>query len=729
MTAGAPETTAPPSGSGAPVGRPRPTLLGVLLDAVLDTVVWSLALWTLLYCVGLATQWSLWPSGWLWAVASVVILAAEVRRGLRADGTGDTDRTDRGPHRASTGSDPRLRWLLVAGLLLLAAAVVGGLVWTPATFRATWAAALGSLLLLAAWSFLGGRLASSVPPGPAAAGHGPTGAGRRRVATPSEAGVVVLALGAAVLGSLIHLPDVDDPYYVNRSVWVAERGNAALADTMFSPERFVSPYGGGIPVASIEGLFGVVAHMTGLLAGTVTWVVAVPVFSFLVVLAMWRLACRWAPRRAFASLVLALVFLVLSGDSMLGNFFVGRIWQGKVIAVAMLMPLLWAWLTELAETRGTGAEAVRTRRRLLALLLAGGVAFFGLTPTAIVLAPFVLAAALAVAVVQRSPVVAAGGVAAFVGPVLSGLAVIAFSTDVGGADPVPLTARRSFVRVLGDHGWMVALALIALCLAVLLARRGAPAAFAGAAATISVLAFAPGVLGLINAVTGSGPILWRLLFLAPVPSLVGLAATVSWSDVRGWWPRRPPAEEGDEGGEADRPAPRGLAVAAAVAPVLAVLVLLGLGGAPVWSTPSYSGIRPELRSGPSWKVDTPALRDVEAAVDAGLDGEVLMPPRRMKVLTQYTVAAFPVVPRDWFVTNIDEPKGAHQARRLLADLAAGELTDPPGRRIGKSLDRLGVDLVCVGETRTQKSLAVLAKVGWAADPTRLGTMSCVGQGR
>ena len=75
----------------------------------------------------------------------------------------------------------------------------------------------------------------------------------------------------------IHLADTDDPYYLNRSVWVAEHGNAATLDTMFTPEVLNSPYGGGVPIASIESLLGVIAHMTGLRAGTVTYLVATPV--------------------------------------------------------------------------------------------------------------------------------------------------------------------------------------------------------------------------------------------------------------------------------------------------------------------------------------------------------------------------------------------------------------------------------------------------------------------
>ncbi len=58
----------------------RPTLLGALFDAVLDTTVVSLAIWTLLYSLGLPTQWSLHPSGWLWLLLTLGYFGYELWR-------------------------------------------------------------------------------------------------------------------------------------------------------------------------------------------------------------------------------------------------------------------------------------------------------------------------------------------------------------------------------------------------------------------------------------------------------------------------------------------------------------------------------------------------------------------------------------------------------------------------------------------------------------------------
>ena len=513
----------------------------------------------------------------------------------------------------------------------------------------------------------------------------------------------MLAVTGAItlLTAFVHLADTDDPYYVNRSVWVAERGNAALLDTMFSPEQLNSPYGGGVPIASIEALFGVVAHMSGLLAGTVTYLLAGPAFAALAVLALWRLARRWAPRRAFLVFAGAVVFLLMSGDSMLGNFWIVRIWQGKVIAVAFLMPLLWAWLTDAHEARTPNA-----RRHAVLLLLAGGIAFFGLTPTAVVWAPLMLAAVLVSALALRSPWLALGGVAMTVGPVLSGLAVIRWSVEeVGGEDPVALPARESFVRIFGETTPMVALGLVALGLAVVLARRGAPAALAGSAALGSVLVFAPGVLELANAVTGSGPILWRMLYVAPVPILVGLllAAPVP----------------------ALGPARAQVARAVPVAVGVLAVVLLAAGARPIWAYTGHGG-PVTLRSSPQWKLDTEALRDVRVLAERGISGTVLLPPRRMKVLTMYTTDAFPVVPREWFIQNMREPREVNRGRRVLYRLASGDTPLPPRRESLAALEALEVTLACVGPSPGERKVLRTYRAAGLTERSTAGSLTCQG---
>ncbi|MDQ4051586.1 MAG: DUF6077 domain-containing protein [Actinomycetota bacterium] len=679
--------------------RPGPdTLVGRLIDAVLDVAVISFAAWTLLYCLALPTQWSLWPSGWIWLVLTLVVLVWRVRLALPADDRPDllpdallgAEEVDAGPERRDL--------LLVAGLGLVTVAAVGGLIWTSGTFRFTWAALMLGIALLVGWSWLSGRV-RALPEADTAAGPPEPAARWSRLVSPRELGVLAVMVGTGVLTAFVHLADTDDPYYLNRSVWVAERGNAALLDTMFSAEQFNSPYGGGVPIASIESLYGVIAHMTGTLAGTINYLVAAPAAACLAVLAIWRLSRRWAPRRAFLVFAGAIAFLMLSGDSMLGNFWIVRIWQGKVIAVAMLMPLIWAYLVDAHEARTR-----QGRWAAVGLLFAAGIAFFGLTPTAVVWAPVILAAVLVSAVALRSSALAWGGLAVSIGPFVSGAAVVAWSVEeVGGEDPAALSARASFVRILGEQTPMVALSLIALGVAVVLARRGAPAALAGSAALGSVLVFAPGILPLVNTVTGAGPILWRMLYVAPIPVLVGLLLAAPVPNLGS--------------------ARQGLARAVPVLAVVVVLAGLVLGGRPIWSHTGHGG-PVTLRSSPDWKLDTEALADVRILADRGVTGEVLLPPRRMKVLTMYTVQAFPVVPREWFIENIEEPRAHSNARRVLYQLASGERPLPNKQNAAEALELLGVDLACTGVSdNTERVMKSYAAAGYTDEAT-YGTLSC-----
>ncbi len=654
-----------------------------LLDALLDCVVVSFAFWTLLYCLGLATQWSLFPSGWLWLAVTVALVVWQLGGVWRG-------RAPEPGAQPSSGSRRRAapQALLFAGLAATAVAAVGGVVWSDGTFRVTWVATVLAIACLLGWSYLDGRH-----------GDGPA----EDPGSVRDDLVVLGLMAAVVVASLfIHLTDTDDPYYVNRSVWVAEHGNAAKLDTMFSPEVLNSPYGGGVPIASVESLFGVVAHMTGLRAGTVTYLVATPVFTALSVWAIWRLVRRWAPRRALWVLVVAIAFLMLSGDSMLGNFWIVRMWQGKVMAVTFLMPLIWAYLTEAHEARDR-----RTRLRALALLLAAGVAFFGFTPTAVVWGPVMFGVVVLAAAAVRSKALLVGGALMVVGPIVSGLAVIAFSVEeVGGKEPTALSAKDSFDRMLGTDGWLVALALVALALAPLLARRGVPAALAGATALVGVLTYAPGVLDLINAVTGSGPILWRMLYVAPVPVLVGLLVALPW---------RP----------SDETQPTVVQRGTAYAALAAVAVGFVLGGHPVWSHTGHTGTL-TVTSRPEWKVDLPSLRDVEKLAEQDIGGTVLLPPQRMKVLTMYTTEAFPVVPRDWFIENMREPKASNDARHVLAEISDGVGPFVSEGNAAKALRQLDVTLACVVTKAkdADRVVEIYEAAGYVARH-QVGAMTCL----
>ena len=117
----------------------------------------------------------------------------------------------------------------------------------------------------------------------------------------------------------------------------------------------------------------------------------------------------------------AMVFLLMAAQEhrTLGSLFVGRIWQGKIVFLAVLVPLLFVLLQEYAG-RPTG--------RPLVLLVAGGAAGVGLTSTGTFLVP-VLAVGCLAPLALRATRQAAVGFAAVAAYPLGALLV---STAVGG---------------------------------------------------------------------------------------------------------------------------------------------------------------------------------------------------------------------------------------------------------------------------------------------------------
>ena len=82
---------------------------------------------------------------------------------------------------------------------------------------------------------------------------------------------------------------------------------------------------------------------------------------------------------------------------------------------------------------------------------------------------------------------------------------------------------------------------------------------------------------------------------------------------------------------------------------------------------------------------------------AGPEDDVLLPPTRMKVLSMYTTDFFPLVPRDWFIRQIHEPKKDRKRPQ------APRPTSPRPRRRSRrrrrwptALARLDVTLACTG---------------------------------
>ena len=192
------------------------------------------------------------------------------------------------------------------------------------------------------------------------------------------------AVGLAVFAMFTLRPNPDDLYYLNLSQWVAEHGSFPLRDTIFA--NLTYPMSNWPPVASYDALVGAAAHLLGTQAGTIEYVVVTPLATALSVLALWRLLRAWRAPHLALTLSAAMVFLLLDGTSSYatpGNLFLTRLWQGKVILLCLLVPLLLVYALRYVErpSRSTGAW-----------LLLGGVASVALSTTAIFLTPLVAVA-------------------------------------------------------------------------------------------------------------------------------------------------------------------------------------------------------------------------------------------------------------------------------------------------------------------------------------------------
>jgi hypothetical protein len=425
------------------------------LDGLTDCVAYAFAAWTVFYEVALTTQWSLWWPARVWIALTLALVAWRAFSGLR-ERTRPTGPLPGPPPRPVDEEEaPRAdgaRWWRAA----LVVAAVGALVVLSAMRRTLGVlpVVLTGLAILVATCVQLGVRARRAP--------------RRHDVQPESHAADLLAaavcVGLAVLASALHGSSGDDVYYVNRATWVAQHGTPTLRDTVFSAGELPTVYGGGLPLASVEAWQGAVAHVLGVQAPAFVFVWTVPVLAAGAGWATWRLVRTWAPRRAGLVLLLATAFTLFSAGTVVGRYHIGAIWEGKVAAVAVVIPLAWHHLTMLA---------IRPRRAHLLVLLALGTSFVGLTSSAALMAPVMAAAALLAAVLLRSGACAAGAGCFALAPLLAGVAS-AVGPGVGGVAPTALPAGQVFVYLFGADTAMVALGVVGTVLGPRTMRGPAP---------------------------------------------------------------------------------------------------------------------------------------------------------------------------------------------------------------------------------------------------------------
>lgn len=610
----------------------------------------AFAAWTIFYEIALAGQFSMLWWGWPWIVLAVCLAVGGALHRMRA--VPSQARVVPDPPQQPPAGPPGVldARVLAAGLGVLVVLVVGRDDW------GVWPIALTAMVILVA------QVLPWVRRGPAPGTEEEPAAGP---ATDLGSGAHLFALassiGLGIVGLFLLRPDADDAFYVNRATWVAERGTAATNDTMFSPDTLPPAYSGGLSTPSVEALQGVLAHAIGVQAPTLCYLLAVPVLGFLTGWTTWRLIREWAPRRQVLVLAASMLFFLASANSIVGNYSLGRIWQGKAAAYAILLPLVWLLLSRTVR---------RASRGDLAMLLAAGVSFVGLTTTSALLSPVICGAALLAAVLLRSRSLALGALAFLAAPLVNGLAQAFGPASIGGGgDNAIIPPSGAFAIAFGPGTAMVLLGL----LAVMLVPRTVPGTtgvLLACGAFATMVGLLPGVFEIADALTGAGAVAWRLEIALPTWVLVGLLVAL---------PRPVPARS------TGRPT-----ASIALAGVLGAVLIVPLAfGTWLWAAPGAS-----LTSRPTWKVNQSALADVRAAEERDVPpGLWLMPPDQMTILAISRVGPFAVVPRAYYLPGLDVPRQNLQDRRVLLRLVEGLDVSPQAVR--GALDRLDVSLACV----------------------------------
>jgi hypothetical protein len=91
----------------------------------------------------------------------------------------------------------------------------------------------------------------------------------------------------------------------------------------------------------------------------------------------------------------------------------------------------------------------------------------------------------------------------------------------------------------------------------------------------------------------------------------------------------------------------------------------------------------------------------------------------------YTTEAFPVVPREWFIRNMEEPKASTAARRMLFGVADGVGPFPSEGNVRKALAQLDVTLACVGESEDAGRVVEIYRAAGYRDQEKVGSLTCL----
>jgi Family of unknown function (DUF6077) len=632
-------------------GPARPEALGSLrgaLDFLSDWAVLCFASWTLFAYLGMITDARVSLLVPVWLATTPFLAAFLIIRGVRRGPAADVAATA-GP--AEPEGWTARRTLLVIGLAagfvaaLLAASrreIPWPVVWLPVFVAA--AAAVGA-----------GRLRSRAP----------------TVVTeernwPADLFAALVSLGFAGMSLIIMRANSDDVFYVNRATATSQLNRIPTLDVIFTHEEAARGGGAGLPVDSYSALQGGLARLFDVHALSVAYFLFPVVFTFLATWAMWRLVRAWAPSHAWLCFALGCVFWLFSSQFALtsGNYFLNRMWQGKVPLVAWLVPTAYVYLTRWLGKR----DAVTA-----VLILAAALCSIGLTSSATFVAPLVFLTAVIPLVARKDWRALALPLVAAAIPLVIGLFVLSrfpLSETVGLGVLFP---QSWFYQQVVGVGLVATVAALALWAAPWLARSGPAQQVTTGLAVVVAVVIAPGMLELLSDISGLTATLRRTLWIVPFPALVALLAVLPLRRTIGRLDAR-------------------IGRFAPFAAALTIGVLLVAFGAPLWT---------DFRTGKAWWHYPPTWKMHKAAEARAIlrkydgDGPILARRDVMQAIVLLAVEPKAVNARTLYLERTDLPPEAITDRIVLTEFIHRENPPPSSFAVRKALARLEVGLICV----------------------------------
>jgi hypothetical protein len=657
-------------------GTHGPSRLAGGIDLFSDWAVLAYAAWTLIVYLGIVAHFELDALFIAWLVATPFALAILIR--LRVEPPGARQGVER--HESPFIADGRTKRLALAALgvgglsALLGSGLVGDyawpFVWLPGVVAAGAAVVAGCL-----------RSRAVVPEW-----HG---SGRL-----SDLGVTGVGLVFAAMSLFIDRMNWDDAFYVNRATASAKLNRIPVRDVLFTHEQVAPTVGSGLPVDAFPPFEGAIARFLGIEAPSVAYYLVPPVATFLATWALWRLIRSWAGRAALTCFALGALYWILSAQFPLtpGSYFLGRIWQGKVIFVAWIVPTAYVYFTRWLDKRDA---------RTGLLLFATAVSSIGLTSSATFAAPLLFSTVGLVLCIRRDwrglPMIAAAGAFPLV---VGGIATLKYPFgDVSFGQSLPPSFYYSAVF---GTGVLAVISGFALWTAPWVTRSGPPRAMVAGIAIVTLLILTPGLLTLIGGTTHVSTTLRRTLWIVPLPALVALLAAL------------PPGEL------VTRLAPR-LRQVAGVLPALLVSLALILSAHPVWIRAGHSAWVDK----PKWKFPAKNLAQGRAILARyNGSGPILAEEFTMTAIALLTVEPKAVDARHWYARLTPEPGERTELRIALTNFANPKGPKPSMQRVRRGLAELRVGLVCLPVSE-QAKLEEVKRLGPYEDAFRAVNLACV----